>query len=75
MAGRITKSEQQLQPDPRYGDKVLAKFINCVMLNGKKAVAQRCVYAALDDSEQRICVVDLPEHIAAKIDVAPTELP
>ncbi|MBM44278.1 MAG: 30S ribosomal protein S7 [Phycisphaerae bacterium] len=54
MAGRITKSEQQLQPDPRYGDKVLAKFINCVMLDGKKAVAQRCVYAALDEMQARI---------------------
>ena len=54
MAGRITKSEQQLKPDPRYGDKVLAKFINCVMLDGKKAVAQRCVYAALDEMQARI---------------------
>ena len=54
MSGRITKSEQQLQPDPRYGDKVLSKFINCVMLNGKKAVAQRCVYAALDEMQARI---------------------
>ena len=40
MAGRITKSESQLKPDPRYGDKVLAKFINCVMVDGKKATAQ-----------------------------------
>jgi len=48
MAGRITASEKQLQPDPRYGDRVLAKFINCVMHDGKKAVAQRVVYDALD---------------------------
>ena len=54
MAGRITYSEQQLKPDPRHGDKVLAKFINCVMLDGKKAVAQRVVYDALDKMQKRI---------------------
>ena len=54
MAGRITKSEQQLKPDPRYGDKVLSKFINCVMLDGKKSTAQRAVYDALDQIQARI---------------------
>lgn len=54
MSGRITKSEQQLRPDPRYSDKVLAKFINCVMHGGKKAVAQRVVYTALDDIQARL---------------------
>ena len=48
MAGRITKSESQLKPDPRHSSLVLSKFINCVMVDGKKAVAQRCVYDALD---------------------------
>ena len=54
MAGRITKSESQLKPDPRYGNLVLAKFINCVMLDGKKAVAQRCVYDALDEIQAKL---------------------
>ncbi len=53
MAGRITKSSEQLKPDPRYGDKVLARFINCIMYDGKKAVAQRVVYEALDEIEKR----------------------
>ena len=53
MAGRITKSEQQLKPDPRFGDKVLARFINCIMRDGKKTVAQRIVYNALDEIEKR----------------------
>ena len=53
MAGRITKSEQQLRPDPRYNDKTLAKFINCVMHGGKKSTAQSLVYAALDVMEKR----------------------
>jgi small subunit ribosomal protein S7 len=54
MAGRITKSEEQLRPDPRYNDKVLAKFINCVMQDGKKSTAQRVVYDALDIIEKRM---------------------
>lgn len=54
MAGRITKSEQQLRPDPRYGDKTLAKFINCIMHGGKKSVAQRVVYDALDLMQKRL---------------------
>ena len=54
MAGRITNSEKQLRPDPRFGDKVLAKFINCVMLDGKKSTAQRAMYAALDKIQARL---------------------
>jgi len=54
MAGRITKSEAQLRPDPRYNDKTLAKFINCVMKDGKKSVAQKSVYDALDIIEGRL---------------------
>ena len=53
MAGRITHASEQLKPDPRYGSKVLSRFINCVMRDGKKAVAQRVVYAALDEIEKR----------------------
>jgi len=48
MAGRITASESQLRPDARYGDKTLSKFINCVMQEGRKTSATRCVYDAMD---------------------------
>lgn len=54
MGGRITKAEKQLRPDPRYGDKVLSRFINCVMFDGKKAVAQRVVYDAMDIIIQKL---------------------
>ena len=53
MAGSGTKSGEQLKPDPKYGSKVLSRFINCVMRDGKKAVAQRVVYAAVDEIERR----------------------
>jgi small subunit ribosomal protein S7 len=62
MSGRITKSDEQLRPDPRYQDKVLAKFINCVMHDGKKAVAQRLVYGALDQIQARLDK-DKPESL------------
>jgi small subunit ribosomal protein S7 len=54
MAGRITASETQLRPDPRFNDKVLSKFINCVMRDGKKSVALRVVYDAMDDIEAKL---------------------
>jgi small subunit ribosomal protein S7 len=53
MAGRITRAEEQLRPDPRYNSKQLARFINCIMRDGKKSVAQRIVYRALDEIEKR----------------------
>jgi len=43
-----------LKPDPRFQDKVLSKFINCVMMGGEKATAQRCVYGALDAIQVRL---------------------
>ncbi len=43
-----TKSEEQLKPDSRYNSKLAAKFINCLMYGGKKAVAERIFYGAMD---------------------------
>jgi small subunit ribosomal protein S7 len=40
-------------PDPVYGSKVLTKFINAVMLDGKKSVAQKVTYAALERIESK----------------------
>jgi small subunit ribosomal protein S7 len=53
MAGSITHSEEQLKADPRYNSKVLSRFINCIMYDGKKAVAQRIVYGAMEEIEKR----------------------
>ena len=69
MAGRITKSEQQLRPDPRFHDKTLAKFINCVMSDGKKSVAQAVVYDALDLIQQRLDKENHPEAPKEAIEV------
>jgi len=46
--GRITASRKSLVPDPRYGSLLAAKFINCLMHGGKKSVAQKSFYDALE---------------------------
>ena len=48
MAKKFTASVQQLKPDPAYGSKLASKFINCLMRDGKKSVAQRVFYDAMD---------------------------
>ncbi len=45
---RFTASATQLRPDPRHRSKLLSKFINVMMWDGKKTVAQRILYNALD---------------------------
>jgi small subunit ribosomal protein S7 len=44
----FTASNQQLQPDPRYNSKLVSKFINCLMLEGKKSTAQQIFYDAMN---------------------------
>ena len=48
MAKKFTASAEQLKPDPVYDNKLASKFINCLMYDGKKSVAQRLFYGALD---------------------------
>jgi len=45
--------ERPVLPDPVYGSKVLTKFINAVMLDGKKSTAQKVVYSALERIESK----------------------
>ncbi len=62
MAGRITASESQLRPDPKYGDKVLAKFVNCIMYDGRKTSAQRVMYDALDEIDKKLASIGEVEN-------------
>ena len=54
MARKFTASKTHLRPDPRFNSKLAGKFINCVMHNGKKSVAQRIFYDALDLVQKRL---------------------
>ncbi len=51
---RFTASTKQLAPDPRFDSKLLSKFINCMMFDGKKSTSQGVVYDALDIISERI---------------------
>ena len=48
MSRRHRAEKREILPDPRFGDLVLSKFINTVMYDGKKAVAETIVYDALE---------------------------
>ena len=53
MARRRRPEKREVLPDPRFGDIVLTKFMNSVMYEGKKSVAESIVYGALDAIEVR----------------------
>ena len=51
---KFTSSDKQLAPDPRYQSKLLGKFINIMMLDGKKTASQKFLYQALDIIEKKV---------------------
>jgi small subunit ribosomal protein S7 len=52
--GRITASRKSLKPDPNFDSMLAAKFVNCLMHDGKKATAYRVFYDALDIIKSKI---------------------
>jgi small subunit ribosomal protein S7 len=48
MSRRRVSAKRVILPDPKYGNEMLAKFMNMVMESGKKSTAERIVYGALD---------------------------
>ena len=53
MARRRRPERREILPHPRFGDLVLSKFMNSVMYDGKKAVAEKIVYGALEIVEAK----------------------
>ena len=53
MPRRRVAAKREIRDDPKYGSQILAKFMNHVMESGKKAVAERIVYGALDTVKAR----------------------
>ena len=51
---KFTASEDMLKPDPRYNSKLVSKFINSLMWDGKKTVAQMIYYDAMDSVTKKI---------------------
>ena len=48
MPRRRVAAKREVLPDPKFQNKILAKFMNHVMVDGKKSVAEKIVYGALD---------------------------
>ena len=53
MSRRHSAEKREVDPDPKFNDIVITKFMNAVMNEGKKSVAERIVYGALDKMEAR----------------------
>ena len=54
MSRRRRPEKREILPDPKFGDITLSKFMNNIMLDGKKSVAESIVYGALDVVETRL---------------------
>ena len=53
MSRRRVAEKREILPDPKFGNEMLARFINMVMQSGKKSVAERIIYGALDQIKER----------------------
>ena len=75
MPRRRVVAKREVLPDPKYGNVTLAKFMNHVMVSGKKSVAETIVYGALDIVKERLGKDPLEafdealEHIAPMVEV------
>ena len=54
MSRRHAAEKREVLPDAKYGDKVLTKFMNNLMVDGKKSVAERIVYSAMERVEGKL---------------------
>ena len=71
MPRRRVVAKREILPDPKFHDITLAKFINHVMVSGKKAVAERIVYGALSEIEEKGGVNPLETFEKALEEIAP----
>ena len=53
MSRRHSAEKREINPDPKYGNLVVSKFMNSIMKQGKKSVAERIVYGALDTMQKK----------------------
>ena len=71
MSRRHKAEKREVIPDAKYGDVVLAKFMNSIMYEGKKSVAEAIVYGAFDAIEAKSKQEPLPLFKQALENVAP----
>ena len=71
MSRRRAAVKRTVTPDPKYGDTVLSKFVACMMMHGKRAVAEKIVYDALAKAEGRAGVEAIEAFRAALENISP----
>ncbi|HZZ61430.1 MAG TPA: 30S ribosomal protein S7 [Roseiarcus sp.] len=71
MSRRHSAEKREIIPDAKYGDVVVAKFMNTIMYEGKKSVAEKIVYGALDNVEAKVRSDPLAVFKQALENVAP----
>jgi small subunit ribosomal protein S7 len=71
MSRRHRAEKREIIPDPKFGDIVVTKFMNSVMHDGKKSVAEAIVYGALESIEQKLKSDPLAVFKQALDNVAP----
>lgn len=54
MPRRRVVAKREVLPDPKHGSQLLAKFINTLMLNGKKSVAEKIIYQSLEILDKKV---------------------
>ena len=64
MSRRHSAEKREINPDPKYGNVVVSKFMNSIMRAGKKSVAEKIVYDAFEiiEIETRLCL-GLPQRV------------
>ena len=72
MSRRHSAEKREIIPDAKYGDIVVAKFMNTIMYEGKKSVAEKIVYGALDGVETKAKSDPLAVFKQALDNVAPS---
>ena len=72
MPRRRVVAKREILPDPKFGNIILAKFMNHVMVSGKKAVAESIIYGALDIVQDRLKEDPLVAFEAALEKIAPS---
>jgi small subunit ribosomal protein S7 len=65
---KFTSSASQLKPDPRFNNELVSKFINCLMLDGKKLTAQTVFYDAMEQVGKKITDADPIEVFEAAVE-------
>ena len=53
MSRRRAAERREVSPDPKFGDNAVTRFMNSVMIDGKKSAAERIVYGALEQVQQK----------------------